>query len=183
AAPAHVQDHTSAFDEWRARGPEVALRNLVLRVQVMPPQSPARLQTDCPQQSVRAENEHASVCYRGRRTRPLVEAELVLITRRLLVPPDAFAVAGPQAVETGGVLDPMVNQDAVADDDRTAPAGADGVGPRARRRAGGPAERVTAFVGDAVSVRAEELRPVGGGRREGENQAARGRGNPADGVD
>ena len=93
----------------------------------MAPQPPSVLQTDRAEDPVRADNEYAPVRHGGRRPRTFVEAELVLIRRRLLVPPDALSIARPQAIQARGVLDPVENEHAIADDDRAAPARADAI--------------------------------------------------------
>ena len=126
------------------------------------------------QLSLGAERVDDAVGDDRRGARPFVEAEVVAVCRRVLVPPHRRARPGVERIDDLLRADAMENDDPILDDDRCGEALADGLAPHDPRPLRRPRFGKGGSCVDAVSVGAEKLRPVGGRRDAADRQKQQG---------
>src|SRR5262249_38612642 len=145
----------------RCRSAEESLLHLVVPVHIPIPQTVARLQVPGAQVAVRAEGVDLLASDEGRRSRTVVEPEVIFVSSAVCGLPSRLSGRGFDALDRFVLADAMEEDQPVARDDRAGPAMANVLGPKNCRPIF-PRPEQPGLRGMTVALGAEVLRPICG---------------------
>jgi hypothetical protein len=158
---AHVHEHAIRIDEGRGGDTEVSLRRVEGLPRIHAPQHLPGREVDAVQHAVGAVREDAASGNHRRGARPFIESEIVSIPGGVVEDPDGLAGECRHRFHGLAIVDAMEEHQPVTNDRGARKSGADIALPEkwwSGSRKGWNDLRTRV---DAVSIRSEDLRPVG----------------------
>ena len=153
-------DQQVAFEDRRTADAEERGRHFKLLCCIALPDQIAGLQFQADQFALRAERVTAVDGEQRSAARPVIITVGINELAGIAIAPKRFAACGLKAFDHFLISHAMMKHHSFGAHGRRAVPGADFFLPHDRQAVGGPALKQAGFIGNAVAVRAEELRPV-----------------------